>query len=426
MSEIVVIGAGYVGLTSSVCLAHLGHNVTCVDIDSNKVDVLNRGEVPIYEARLPELLQEGQGKESLRFTTELEAAVSASEFIFLCLPTPQGPDGNADISAVVSVMNQICPTLAPGSIIINKSTVPIGTSAQLIQAIGRTDISLVSNPEFLREGVAVTDFLQPDRILIGASDREAAEKVAGLYQAIDAPVIHVDLASAETIKYATNSFLATKVSFVNALAAVCEAVGADIESVTRGLGSDQRIGSRFLQPGPGWGGSCFPKDMEALITTASAAGYEFDLLRAVVKANEQQFDRLVAKIEDLVTGDLSNSTIGVLGLTFKAHTDDMRNSPALEIVQRLASKGCTIKAYDPMVKNEKGLPTTFALAPTIEEAVRASDIAVILTEWPDFNRANWAAMRDTMKAPRVLDGRNILDRSQMLEMGYDYQDLGRL
>lgn len=426
MSEIVVIGAGYVGLTSSVCLAHLGHNVTCVDIDSNKVDLLNRGEVPIYEARLPELLQEGQGKESLRFTTELEAAVSASEFIFLCLPTPQGPDGNADVSAVVSVMNQICPTLAPGSIIINKSTVPIGTSAQLIQAIGRTDISLVSNPEFLREGVAVTDFLQPDRILIGASDREAAEKVAGLYQAIDAPVIHVDLASAETIKYATNSFLATKVSFVNALAAVCEAVGADIESVTRGLGSDQRIGSRFLQPGPGWGGSCFPKDMEALITTASAAGYEFDLLRAVVKANEQQFDRLVAKIEDLVTGDLSNSTIGVLGLTFKAHTDDMRNSPALEIVQRLASKGCTIKAYDPMVKNEKGLPTTFALAPTIEEAVRASDIAVILTEWPDFNRANWAAMRDTMKAPRVLDGRNILDRSQMLEMGYDYQDLGRL
>lgn len=426
MSEIVVIGAGYVGLTSSVCLAHLGHNVTCVDIDSNKVDLLNRGEVPIYEARLPELLQEGQGKESLRFTTELEAAVSASEFIFLCLPTPQEPDGNADISAVVSVMNQICPTLAPGSIIINKSTVPIGTSAQLIQAIGRTDISLVSNPEFLREGVAVTDFLQPDRILIGASNREAAEKVAGLYQAIDAPVIHVDLASAETIKYATNSFLATKVSFVNALAAVCEAVGADIESVTRGLGSDQRIGSRFLQPGPGWGGSCFPKDMEALITTASAAGYEFDLLRAVVKANEQQFDRLVAKIEDLVTGDLSNSTIGVLGLTFKAHTDDMRNSPALEIVQRLASKGCTIKAYDPMVKNEKGLPTTFALAPTIEEAVRASDIAVILTEWPDFNRANWAAMRDTMKAPRVLDGRNILDRSQMLEMGYDYQDLGRL
>ena len=426
MSEIVVIGAGYVGLTSSVCLAHLGHNVTCVDIDSNKVDLLTRGEVPIYEARLPELLQEGQGKESLRFTTELEAAVSASEFIFLCLPTPQGPDGNADISAVVSVMNQICPTLAPGSIIINKSTVPIGTSAQLIQAIGRTDISLVSNPEFLREGVAVTDFLQPDRILIGASDREAAEKVAGLYQAIDAPVIHVDLASAETIKYATNSFLATKVSFVNALAAVCEAVGADIESVTRGLGSDQRIGSRFLQPGPGWGGSCFPKDMEALITTASAAGYEFDLLRAVVKANEQQFDRLVAKIEDLVTGDLANSTIGVLGLTFKAQTDDMRNSPALEIVERLASKGCTIKAYDPMVKNEKGLPTTFALAPTIEEAVRASDIAVILTEWPDFNRANWAAMRDTMKAPRVLDGRNILDRSQMLEMGYDYQDLGRL
>lgn len=426
MSEIVVIGAGYVGLTSSVCLAHLGHNVTCVDIDSNKVDLLNRGEVPIYEARLPELLQEGQGKESLRFTTELEAAVSASEFIFLCLPTPQESDGNADISAVVSVMNQICPTLAPGSIIINKSTVPIGTSAQLIQAIGRTDISLVSNPEFLREGVAVTDFLQPDRILIGASDREAAEKVAGLYQAIDAPVIHVDLASAETIKYATNSFLATKVSFVNALAAVCEAVGADIESVTRGLGSDQRIGSRFLQPGPGWGGSCFPKDMEALITTASAAGYEFDLLRAVVKANEQQFDRLVAKIEDLVTGDLSNSTIGVLGLTFKAHTDDMRNSPALEIVQRLASKGCTIKAYDPMVKNEKGLPTTFALAPTIEEAVRASDIAVILTEWPDFNRANWAEIRDTMKAPRVLDGRNILDRSQMLEMGYDYQDLGRL
>ena len=290
----------------------------------------------------------------------------------------------------------------------------------------RDDIAVVSNPEFLREGVAVTDFLQPDRIVIGATDPEAAQKVIGLYNAIDAPIITVDPASAETIKYATNSFLATKVSFVNALAAVCEAVGADIESVTRGLGTDQRIGSRFLQPGPGWGGSCFPKDMQALVRMADDAGYQFDLLRAVIEANEQQFTRIVSKAEQLIDDTLADSTIALLGLTFKAHTDDLRNSPAIEVANLLSAKGARLIAYDPMVKSDSALPEGIELAQNLEQAVTNSDVAVILTEWPEFTRANWGELRDSMNAPRVLDARNALDRHAMLDLGFQYDDLGRI
>ena len=426
MSTVAVIGAGYVGLTTAACLAHIGHDVTCADIDETKIAQLNNGEIPIHEARLLELVQEGVSKRLLKFVVGAQQAVTTSDFVFLCLPTPQGEEGRADIGALLEVVDEISEIIAPQTIIITKSTVPIGTNASIQATIQRDDVSIVSNPEFLREGVAVTDFLQPDRIVIGASDREVSERVAALYREIDAPIIEVDLASAETIKYATNSFLATKVSFVNGLAAVCEAVGADIEAVTRGLGSDQRIGSRFLQPGPGWGGSCFPKDMQALVRIATDAGYEFDLLKAVIEANEQQFDRIVNKAELLLNQDLSGKNLALLGLTFKAHTDDIRNSPAIEVAQRLAAKGATVTAYDPTVKSEAEIPQEIRIATTIEQAITDSDLVLVLTEWPEFTRANWASLMGLMNEPRVVDARNVLDRKEMIELGYLYDDLGRI
>ena len=425
MSTISVIGAGYVGLTTSACLAHLGHEVICVDIDQEKITQLRQGKIPIHEAGLPELVQTGISNRCLQFVVGAEDAVASSEFVFLCLPTPQEEDGRADVDALLSVVNQIREVVSPGTIIVNKSTVPVGTNTTLATAIRRDDVSVVSNPEFLREGAAVTDFLQPDRIVIGANDSKAGDRVAQIYESIDAPIIHVDPASAETIKYATNSFLATKVSFVNALAAVCEAVGADIDAVTAGLGSDTRIGPRFLQPGPGWGGSCFPKDMHALVRIATDAGYEFDLLRAVISANEQQFERIATKAERLLEGDLAGQNIALLGLTFKAHTDDLRNSPAIEVARRLAKKGAILRAYDPMVNSTSDIPSEIEIATTIENAVNQADLAVVLTEWPEFASADWPVLADLMKSPRLVDARNLLDRDSMIELGFRYDDLGR-
>ena len=425
MSTISVIGAGYVGLTTSACLAHLGHEVICVDIDQEKIGQLQQGKIPIHEAGLLELVQTGISNSCLQFVVGAENAVASSEFVFLCLPTPQEEDGRADVDAVLSVVNQIRDVVSPGTIIVNKSTVPVGTNTTLATAIRRDDVFVVSNPEFLREGAAVTDFLQPDRIVIGADDSKAGDRLAQIYESIDAPIVRVDPASAETIKYATNSFLATKVSFVNALAAVCEAVGADIDAVTAGLGADTRIGPRCLQPGPGWGGSCFPKDMLALVRMATDAGYEFDLLRAVISANEQQFERIVTKAERLLEGDLAGQNIALLGLTFKAHTDDLRNSPAIEVAHRLAKKGAILRAYDPMVNSTSDIPNEIEIATTIENAVNQADLAVVLTEWPEFASANWPVLADLMKSPRVVDARNLLDRDAMIELGFRYDDLGR-
>lgn len=425
MSTISVIGAGYVGLTTSACLAHLGHEVICVDIDQEKIGQLQQGKIPIHEAGLLELVQTGISNRCLQFVVGAENAVASSEFVFLCLPTPQEEDGRADVDAVLSVVNQISDVVSPGTIIVNKSTVPVGTNTTLATAIRRDDVFVVSNPEFLREGAAVTDFLQPDRIVIGADDSKAGDRLAQIYESIDAPIVRVDPASAETIKYATNSFLATKVSFVNALAAVCEAVGADIDAVTAGLGADTRIGPRFLQPGPGWGGSCFPKDMHALVRMATDAGYEFDLLRAVISANEQQFERIATKAERLLEGNLAGQNIALLGLTFKAHTDDLRNSPAIEVAHRLAKKGAILRAYDPMVNSTSDIPNEIEIATTIENAVNQADLAVVLTEWPEFASANWPVLADLMKSPRVVDARNLLDRDAMIELGFRYDDLGR-
>ena len=296
-SRIAVIGTGYVGLTTGACLSPLGHDVVCADVVPEKVEQLSRGEVPILEAGLDELVREGLQSGELSFVLGAEHAVKTAEFIYLCVPTPQGADGSADLSYIEAAAREIGPLLQPEAIVINKSTVPVGSTRVVEQALGRSDVFVVSNPEFLREGSAVHDFLHPDRVVIGAEDQGAAIRVAGLYLGLAAPLQVTDPASAETIKYASNAFLATKISFVNAIAAVCEAVGADVNDVVLGMGYDKRIGNAFLRPGPGWGGSCFPKDSRALVRIAEDAGYDFDLLKGVITVNEEQFDRVVEKIE---------------------------------------------------------------------------------------------------------------------------------
>ena len=326
-STVAVIGTGYVGLTTGACLAHLGHEVVCADIDPAKVDQLNAGVMPILEDGLEDLVREGSRSGRLRFVLGAENAVKGKEFIFLCVPTPQGEDGSADLSYIEAAAAEISPHLDTEAVVINKSTVPVGSTRVVEQALQRGDISVVSNPEFLREGSAVHDFLNPDRVVIGSEDQAASIRVASLYLSLAAPLMVTDPASAETIKYASNAFLASKISFVNAIAAVCEAVGADVSDVVLGMGYDKRIGQEFLRPGPGWGGSCFPKDSHALIKIAEDAGYDFRLLKGVVEVNEQQFDRVVRKIEEAAGGSLDGKKIAAWGITFKARTDDTRDSP---------------------------------------------------------------------------------------------------
>src|SRR5688500_380193 len=349
MAQIAVIGAGYVGLTTAACFSHLGHDVVCADIDEERVAQLTRGEIPIVEAGLDNLVREGLEGGRLKFVVGAENAARDADFAYLCVPTPQADDGSADLSYIETAARQIGPVLPVEAVVVNKSTVPVGSTRAVERVLGRDDVAVVSNPEFLREGSAVHDFLHPDRIVIGSEHQSAAVRVASLYIGVTAPMIVPDPASAETIKYASNAFLATKISFVNAIAAVCEQVGADVKDVVLGMGYDKRIGHEFLRPGPGWGGSCFPKDTSALVRIAEDAGYEFDLLRSAMAVNEQQFDRVADKVRSLVGGDLSGKRIAFWGLTFKARTDDRRESPALHIAGRLLADGAVVIAHDPTV-----------------------------------------------------------------------------
>src|SRR5687768_16904088 len=334
MALIAIIGTGYVGLTTGACFAHIGHEVICVDVDEAKIALLNEGRIPIHEDGLEIIVREQLATGRLRFVTDTATAVRDREFIYLCVPTPQGPDGSADMSYIDLAARQIAPHLTRGSVVVNKSTVPVGSTRLVEQALARSDIGVVSNPEFLREGTAVVDFMNPDRVVIGADDQSAATRVASLYLGVRAPIMITDAASAETIKYASNAFLATKLSFVNAVAAVCEAVGADVNDVLFGIGYDRRIGHDFLKPGPGWGGSCFPKDTRAMLRIAQDGGYDFAFLRGVIAVNDEQFERVVAKVLAAVDDALDGARVAALGLTFKAGTDDMRESPAVEVVRR--------------------------------------------------------------------------------------------
>ena len=425
-SKIAVIGTGYVGLTTGACLAHLGHSVICADIDPAKIANLHAGIIPIVELGLTELVAEGMASGRLSFVVGSAAAAKDCDIAFLCVPTPQGDDGSADLSYVQIAAEQISSVLPFEAIVVNKSTVPVGSTKVVEKALKRPDVKVVSNPEFLREGSAVQDFLKPDRVVVGSDDQAAAMKVASLYDGLSTRIIITDPASAETIKYAANAFLATKLSFINAVAAICEGVGADINDVVVGMGSDRRIGESFLRPGPGWGGSCFPKDSRALIKIAEDADYNFDLLRGVITVNDQQFDRIVQKVTNAIGGSVAGRQIAVWGLTFKAGTDDLRDSPSLEIVSRLLAAGAIVTGYDPTVSTAKpGLPSGLEISATPQDATIDADALVVLTEWEEFKWVEPSKIFSLMNGKSVIDARNLLDRNEWERSGFSYQGIGR-
>ncbi|HZQ26814.1 MAG TPA: UDP-glucose/GDP-mannose dehydrogenase family protein [Acidimicrobiales bacterium] len=424
MKKVAIVGAGYVGLTTAACLAHLGHDVTGADVVPAKVEGLNRGELPIFEAGLDELLREGLDGGHLRFVVGAAEAVGEAEFVFLCVPSPQSADGSADMSYIESAAREIGPRLAPECVVVNKSTVPVGSTRVVEAALDRSDVYVVSNPEFLREGSAVYDFLNPDRIVIGSEDQAAAIRVASLFETLRAPLLVTDPASAETIKYASNAFLATKVSFVNAIANLCEAVGADVREVVLGMGYDKRIGFEFLKPGPGWGGSCLPKDTRALVRIGEDHGYDFSLLRGVIDVNEEQYARVAEKVEQMAggTGGLAGGRVAVWGLTFKARTDDVRDSPALQVIDRLLARGATIRAYDPAARTA---PAGVELVDDPYAACEDATVLVVLTEWDEFRWLDLAKVFGLMAEPRIVDARNLLEPAAVRRRGFQYDCLGR-
>ena len=430
MSSVGVVGAGYVGLTTAACFAHLGHSVVCVDIDEDRVDRLAKGDVPILEAGLPEMVGKGLASGNLRFAVGAAAACRGADFVFLCVPTPQGDDGAADLGVVDDVTREMAPILRPGTIVVNKSTMPVGSTLRVTRTLRASgvapDVQVVSNPEFLREGTAVADFLHPHRIVVGADDPSVAVRVFELYKGVQAPVVVTDPQSAEIIKYASNAFLATKVSFVNAIANLCESVDADVRTVALGMGYDPRIGFEFLQPGPGWGGSCFPKDTAALLHASREAGYDFSLLEGVVEVNEQQRHRMVAKVLEVHGRSLQDARIAVWGLTFKANTDDLRDSPAVAIANRLVAEGAEVRAYDPAASE-----VAAASCPTLQivsdpyDACDGADVLVVLTEWDEFRWLDFDRVAATMAAPKIVDTRNLLDPAAIRRRGFVYVGVGR-
>ncbi len=427
-----VVGVGYVGLTTGACLAHIGHTVVCGDVDAEKINRLGNGEIPIVEEGLTEIVGEGISTGRLEFVVGATEVAERSDIVFLCVPTPQDDDGSADLSFIEAASAEIGPVLRKGAIVVNKSTVPVGTTVVVDEVIQRSDIAVVSHPEFLREGTAVNDFLHPDRLVVGADDRSAAEKVAALYESIDTQVIITDAASAETIKYAANGFLAMKISFVNAVAAMCEAVGADVVDVVEGIGSDRRIGREFLRPGPGWGGSCFPKDSHALVHVAASHGYDFSMMRGVIAVNDEQRERMVRKVQHAAgTNDLNGMTISVLGLTFKAGTDDLRDSPSLAVINRLRELGATVKAYDPTTTGtlsqiQQSFLSGISVQESIDEAMSEGDVLVILTEWPEFMSLDLERAKVLLSGSAIVDTRNLLNPQTVRAAGLTYDGVGRL
>ena len=426
-----VVGVGYVGLTSGACLASLGHRVVCGDVDAAKVERLQSGVIPIVEAGLSELVADGLASGRLEFVVGAAAVAEVADVVFLCVPTPQGDDGSADLSFIRAASAEIGPVLRSGSVVVNKSTVPVGSTRVVEGVIQRSDVSVVSNPEFLREGTAVRDFLEPDRVVVGSADRAAAHRVADLYESLDTNVLVTDAASAETIKYAANGFLAMKISFVNAVAAMCEAVGADVAEVVEGIGSDRRIGREFLQPGPGWGGSCFPKDSQALVHVAASHGYDFALMRGVIAVNSEQRERMVRKVQAAAgAADLTGIRVGVLGLTFKAGTDDLRDSPSLGVINRLREAGAMIKAFDPTTTGELSVVQSpylrgIEVCQSAEDAVRGAEVLVVATEWPEFSGLKPSRIAELMAGRAVVDMRNLFNPASVRSAGLTYDGVGR-
>jgi UDPglucose 6-dehydrogenase len=430
VSNICVIGVGYVGLVTGACLADLGNHVTCLDVNEEKIGTLRRGGLPIYEPGLGEIVQRNAAAGRLRFTTSYDEGLEGGEFAFVAVGTPSGVEGEADLRFVQQAIKDVARRLVQPLIIVNKSTVPIGTGDWVAEIVNEhraddVDFAVVSNPEFLREGSAVRDFMQPDRIVLGSTDRAAARRVADLYRPLQAPVIITDLRTAEMIKYASNAFLATKISFINEMANICEALGADVREVARGMGADRRIGPHFLSAGLGWGGSCFPKDVKALAHIAAMHGCHPQLLRAVVEINYDQRKRAIIKLRECL-GSLRGRTVGVLGLAFKPNTDDMRDAPSIEIIHFLQHEGAEVRAYDPVaVPNAKRILQDVVYCKTPYEVATGADAVILITEWNEFKHLDMKQLAGSMRQPVLLDGRNIYDPARMRALGFTYVGMGR-
>lgn len=420
--DVAIIGAGYVGLVTGAGLANLGHTVRVGEADAERVERLNAGEVPIFEQGLPDLLGRAAERETISFHSSNVEAVEGVDLVFLCLPTPESADGRADLSYVHAVIDELANAVDDDTLFVVKSTVPPGTATSLRKRLADLGSSarVVSHPEFLREGKAVDDFMEPDRIVVGAFESEDAEAVASLYRSLETEVVITDPTSSEMIKYANNAYLAARLTFANALANVCEAVGADVVDVIKGIGLDHRIGPHFLQPGPGYGGSCFPKDTAALIGVAKDAGYDFQLLRAVIEADHEQRRRVAEKVRQAAGGGLHRRRIAMWGISFKAGTDDVRESPALRIARLLQNDGADVVAYDPEASSDE---LTMASDPI--EAVTDADVLLVATEWPEFATVDLSLVASVMKGHRIVDARNLLDSAAVRAAGLDYWGLGR-
>lgn len=432
--KIAVVGTGYVGLVTGTCFAEVGNDVMCVDIDAEKVKLMQSGKVPIYEPGLEDLFKKNINDGRLKFTTKLSEGIKDAEVIFLALPTPPGADGSADLSFVLGVSDDLGPLLKKYAVIVDKSTVPVGTAQKVTKRIAKgakVKFDVVSNPEFLREGFAVDDFMQPDRVVIGVSSSEARKVMEKLYHPfVNNPetLIFMDESSAEMTKYAANSMLATRISFMNEIANMCEELGADVEAVRHGIGSDPRIGNKFLMPGIGYGGSCFPKDVKALKQTSQEHGYDFKILDAVETVNQAQRSRMVEKIQNYFKGDVQGKTFAIWGIAFKPDTDDIREAPALDIAKALLDNGAKVTAYDPeavanVKKQHPNLKIDFAT--DAYDALKNADALIIATEWSEFKSPNWQKLKSNLKQPIIFDGRNIFDLQEIKGKGFYYQSIGR-
>ena len=431
--KIAVVGTGYVGLVTGTCFAETGNHVTCVDINEEKVKQMQAGIIPIYEPGLEDLFKRNTEEGRLDFTTSLQEGIAGAKVIFLALPTPPGADGSADLKYILQVADDLGPLLSEYAVIIDKSTVPVGTSEKVHSAIAKkakVDFDVVSNPEFLREGVAVEDFMKPDRVVIGTQSERAKDLMSRLYAPLvrqGNPIIFMDERSAELTKYAANAFLATKITFMNEIANLCELVGANVDEVRKGIGTDSRIGKRFLFAGIGYGGSCFPKDVQALAKTSAENDYEFKILDSVMKVNENQKTKLIPHLAKHFKGDLAGKKIAMWGLAFKPYTDDIREAPSLYNIDALLELGASVSAYDPEamnhVQNLVGNKITFSKNPY--EALEGADALLIVTEWPQFRTPDFERMDSLLKNKVIFDGRNLYELSQMQELGYTYYSIGR-
>ena len=430
--KIAVVGTGYVGLVVGACLAENGNDVSCVDKDAVKIATLNAGKMPIYEPGLEEMVRRNSANRRLTFSTDLPSAVNQSEVVFIAVGTPQGEDGAADLKHVLEVAREVGHALTNYTVIVDKSTVPVGTAQKVKETIGcatKQPFSVVSNPEFLKQGAAIEDFMKPDRVVIGADEEKAAaimRELYGPFTRTGAPIITMDTASAELSKYAANAILATRISFMNEIANVCEVMGADVDHVRKAIGSDRRIGSSFLFPGVGYGGSCFPKDVKALLTSSEERGYDFRILRAVEAVNATQKARLVNRMEEHF-GDLNGRTIALWGLAFKPRTDDMREAPAIVVIESLLAKGATVRAYDPEASDtaRRQFGARITICETGYDALNGADALAIVTEWNEFREPDFKRMRQLLKSPVVFDGRNIYSPEHMRALGFRYVSIGR-